>query len=283
MKIIFLGTPDYLNPIIKSLDENFDLIKTIRSPKESLEEIKDLRPDLLVVASFGKIISKQVLEIPRLGTINIHPSKLPKYRGPSPIQSQILDGVTDSAISFILMDEKMDHGPLIFQEAYEIKSEDTFESLLNKMFARSADILPTLINSLNEGKITPINQNESEVTYCNEIKKEDGYFDIEKPPSKEKLDRMIRAFHPWPGTWTKWNNKIVKILPNTSTSPSPQRREQLRLLENPLSLKGEDQGEGYKQAFHNNEGKYLFQMEGKKAVSLKDFLNGYPAFPIKDL
>lgn len=253
MRIIFLGTPDYLNPIIKSLDENFDLVKTIRSPKESLEEIKDLNPDLVVVASFGKIIPQEILNIPRLGAVNIHPSKLPKYRGPSPIQSQILDGITDSAISFILMDEQMDHGPLIFQEPYEIKPEDTFESLLVSMFARSAEILPVLINSLNDGKITPINQNEEEATFCKEITKEDGYFDIENPPSKEKSDRMIRAFHPWPGAWTKWNNKIVKILP---CHPVP------------------DTGSS-----HN---KYLFQMEGKKAVPLKDFLNGYPTFPLKD-
>lgn len=258
MKIIFLGTPNYLNPIIKSLDENFDLIKTIRSTKESLGEIKNLNPDLIVVASFGKIIPQEVLEIPRLGAINIHPSKLPKYRGPSPIQSQILDGITDSAISFILMDNKMDHGPLIFQEPYEIKPEDTFESLLVSMFARSAEVLPTLINSLNDGKITPINQNEPEVIFCTEIKKEDGYFDIEHPPSKEKLDRMIRAFYPWPGAWTRWNNKIVKILPAVIPAQA-----------------------GIQESTSNQ--KYLFQMEGKKPIPLKDFLNGYPNFPIKDL
>ena len=259
MKIIFLGTPNYLNPIIEALDKNLDLIKTIRSPKESLEEIKDLKPDLIIVASFGKIIPQEVLEIPRLGAINIHPSKLPKFRGPSPIQSQILDGVTDSAISFILMDNKMDHGPLIFQEPYEIAPDDTFESLLIKMFKRSAVILPTLINSLNDGKITPIDQNEAEVTFCNEIKKEDGYFDIENPPSPEKLDRMVRAFHPWPGTWTKWNNKIVKIIPNP----------------NHVIARGE--------TTKQSPDKYLFQMEGKKAVPLKDFLNGYPNSPLKSI
>ena len=262
LKVIFLGTPNYLDPIINSLNINFDLIKVIRKTSdlnnEIIDQLNNFKPDLIVVASFGKIIPQEILEIPRLGAINIHPSKLPKYRGPSPIQSQILDGVTDSAISFILMDNKMDHGPLIFQEPYEINPEDTFESLLNKMFQRSADILPTLINSLNDGKITPIDQNESEVTFCNEIKKEDGYFDIENPPAPEKLDKMIRAFHPWPGTWTKWNNKIVKILP--VVIPAKAGIQELSLNE-----------------------KYLFQMEGKKAVSSKDFLNGYPDFPLNKL
>lgn len=213
LKVIFLGTPDYLNPIIKSLDENFDLIKTIRSPKDSLEEIKQLKPDLLVVASFGKIIPQDILEIPKLGAINVHPSSLPKFRGPSPIQSQILDGVTDSAISFILMDNQMDHGPIMYQEPFEIKPEDTFDSLLISTFGKAAEILPTLINSLNDNKLNPQTQEESEATFCKEIIKEDGFFDIENPPTPEVLDRMIRAYFPWPGAWTKWNDKIVKLLP----------------------------------------------------------------------
>jgi methionyl-tRNA formyltransferase len=242
LKIIFLGTPDYLDPVIQSLDENFDLIKTIRSPKESLEEIKDLQPDLLVVASFGKIIPAEILEIPKLGAINIHPSLLPKYRGPSPIQSQILDGVTDSAISFILIDKEMDHGPIIYQEPYQIKPADTFESLLHSMFDASAALLPTIIRSFADRKLKPITQNDSEATFCQEIKKEDGYFDIENPPDTQILDRMIRAYYPWPTTWTKWNGKIVKLLP---------------------------------------EGR--IQMEGKKAVTINEFLNGYPNFPLKDL
>jgi len=246
LRIIFLGTPDYLNPIIKSLDENFDLVKIIRKTSdlnnETIEQFNNLKPDLLVVASFGKIIPQHILEIPKLGAINIHPSKLPLYRGPSPIQSQILDGVTDSAISFIFMDEEMDHGPLIYQEPFEIKQDDIFESLLTSMFQKSADILPIVIQSLADNKLSPIDQNHDEATFCKEIQKEDGYFDIENPPALEVLNKMIRAYYPWPGTWTKWNNKIVKLLP---------------------------------------EGK--IQMEGKSPTDLKSFLNGYPTFPLKSL
>ncbi len=245
-KIIFLGTPDYLNPIIKSLDENFDLVKIIRKTSdlnnETIEQFNNLKPDLLVVASFGKIIPQEILNIPKLGAINIHPSKLPLYRGPSPIQSQIIDEVTDSAISFILMDQEMDHGPLIYQEPFEIKQDDTFESLLTSMFQKSADILPIVIQSLADNKLSPIDQNHDEATFCKEIQKEDGYFDIENPPALEVLNKMIRAYYPWPGTWTKWNNKIVKLLP---------------------------------------EGK--IQMEGKSPTDLKSFLNGYPTFPLKSL
>jgi len=271
MRIIFLGTPDYLNPIIRVLNEHFELIAvgTTRSApleaeklnipilkidqfsNETIEQFNNLKPDLLVVASFGKIIPQEILEIPRLGAINIHPSKLPLYRGPSPVQSQLLNGTTDSAISFILMDNKMDHGPLLYQEPFEINPADTFQSLLTSMFKKAADILPILIQSLIDNKLTPIDQNHPQATFCKEIEKEDGYFDIENPPSLEILHRMIRAFYPWPGTWTKWNGKIVKFLPNMQPGTS-------------------------------NLKPYLLQMEGKSPTDLKSFLNGYPSFPLKN-
>lgn len=213
LKVVFFGTPEYVNPVIKSLDGNFDLIKTIRSPKESLGGLGDLDPDLFVVASFGKIIPEDILKIPKLGAINVHPSKLPLYRGPSPIQAQILDGVMDSAISFILMDEIMDSGPILHQGPYKILPKDTFESLCQKMFAESAEILPGLIRNLSEGKISPVSQNSAAASFCNTLKKEDGYFEIDNPPDPKTLDRMIRAYYPWPTAWTRWNGKIVKLLP----------------------------------------------------------------------
>lgn len=256
MKIIFLGTPNYVDPIIQSLKEHFDLVKVIRSTSDSFDSFDSLNPDLLVVASFGKIIPNGILNSSKLGAINIHPSKLPEYRGPSPIQSQILDGVTDSAISFILMDEEMDHGPIIYQEPFEIKPDDTFKSLVESMFKTSAALLPTVIKSYADNKLKPVTQNHAIASFCNTIKKEDGYFDIENPPDPQTLDRMIRAYHPWPGCWTKWNNKIVKLLPSTIIPTQA----------------------GIKLETGANE-KYLIQMEGKNAVPIKDFLNGYPDFP----
>lgn len=213
LKVIFFGTPSYIDPIISVLSENFNLIKTIRSPKEPLEDLKNSGADFFVIASFGQIIPGNILKIPKLGAINIHPSNLPLYRGPSPIQSQILGGVTDSAISFILMDDKMDHGPLLHREPYLITASDTFESLCIKMFAESAGLLPEIISGIADGTIVPQEQNHTEATYTKLIEKEDGYFDIENPPDSVELDRKIRAFHPWPGVWTKWNGKIVKLLP----------------------------------------------------------------------
>ena len=270
MKIIFLGTPNYLDPIIQALDENFNLIKTIRStlafqPRVGKLNLEGLQPDLLVVASFGKIIPQEILKIPRLGAINIHPSKLPLYRGPSPIQSQIIDGVTQSAISFILMDEEMDHGPILYQEPFTISENDTFESLCQKMFVKSAEIFPQIIQDLGKSKTTPRLQQHAIATYCNHIKKEDGYFDINNPPKPTALDKIIRAYYPWPTAWTKWNGRIVKFLPNIHVIPSaPEESVNTEQISHDV---------------RNDNNKYLIQMEGKKAVPIKDFLNGYPDFP----
>lgn len=225
----------------KQLDVNF-----IKS------HLSFLDADLYLVVAYGQILPEPLLDIPKLGAINIHPSKLPLYRGPSPIQAQILDGIADSAISFILMDEGVDHGPILYQEPYRILENDTFESLCKKMFAKSAKILPRVINDFVNNNLHPKSQNHDISSFCDLVKKEDGYFDINNPPDPKKLDRMIRAYYPWPTAWTRWNDKIVKFIPNSSL---------FTLYSSP----------------------FLIQIEGKKPTDLKSFLNGYPDFPVKSL
>lgn len=236
MKIIFLGTPHFVQPIHDNLAQHFTLV-------DSLSEA-----DLGIVAAYGKILTKEELETPKYGFINIHPSLLPKHRGPSPIQQAILNGDKVSGISIIQMDEEVDHGPLIYQEELELSDNDNFDTLSKKMFLRASAILPQVVNDFTQRKLTPKAQDNAQATYCNLLTRDSGFFDIGNPPAPEILDRMIRAYFPWPGVWTKWNpstgsgqDKIVKFYP-------------------------EDR----------------IQMEGKKIMSLKDFLNGYPDFPIKD-
>ncbi len=228
MKIAFLGTPPFVQPIKQELSKHFTLV-------DSLEEA-----DLAVVAAYGHILSKKELNTPKFGCINVHPSLLPRYRGPSPIQQAILSGDKETGVSIIKMDEEIDHGPIIYQDTLELSNIDNFDTLSKKMFQQSAEILPKIIEDFVAGKIKPVKQDHLKATYCERLTRESGYFDINKPPSPEILDRIIRAYFPWPGVWTKWNGKIVKFLPNK-----------------------------------------MMQMEGKKAISLKDFLNGYPDFPIK--
>ncbi len=230
MKVCFLGTPQFVQPIAKELSKKFTLV-------QSLDQA-----DLVVVAAFGKILTKDELNTPKYGCINVHPSLLPKYRGPSPIQTAILNGDKKTGITIIKMDEEVDHGEIIYQEGLDLSDMDNFDTLSKKLFLKAAEVLPEIIEDFISGKITPQAQDHSKATYTNHLTRETGYFDINIQPESELLDRMIRAYYPWPSAWTKWNNKIVKFLPGG-----------------------------------------LLQMEGKKAISLKDFLNGYPDFPLTQL
>jgi len=240
MKIIFLGTSSFVQSIKEELAKHFTLVDTLKEA------------DLGVVASYGHILSKEELNYPKFGCINVHPSLLPKYRGPSPIQSSILNGDQTSGTTIIKMDEEIDHGPIIYQETIELSSIDNFDILSKKMFQRSAEILPKIVEDFISGNIDPIAQDHTKATYSEKLTRESGYFDITTPPDSEKLDRMIRAYYPWPGVWTRWNGKIIKFLPSSS---HPE--------------------------LDSGSIKYVVQMEGKRAVSKKNFLNGYPNFHIK--
>lgn len=228
MKIVFLGTPDYVQPIKNELAKYFSLV-------DSLGEA-----DLCVVAAYGKILTKEELNTPKYGCVNVHPALLPKYRGASPIQAAILNGDKVSGITIIKMDEQVDHGPIIYQEQLELSDRDNFDTLSKKMFQRASQILPKIITDFVDGRLKSRGQNHAMASNCPKLTRDSGYFDIDHPPDPLVLDRMIRAYYPWPGVWTRWNGKIVKFLP---------------------------------------AGK--LQMEGKKPLSLKDFLNGYPDFPLK--
>lgn len=197
-----------------------------------------LNSDLFVISAYGKIIPQAVLDIPRYGSLNVHPSLLPKYRGPSPIQEAILNGDKETGVTIMVVDEEMDHGPIVSTKHLNLSQQDTFETLSNKLFQEGAELLVKTIPDFIEGKIKPIPQDDSKATPTKLLKKEDGYFDIENPPNPQTLERMIRAYYSWPGVWTKWKGKIVKFYPNK-----------------------------------------IVQMEGKKPMTLENFLNGYPDFP----
>jgi methionyl-tRNA formyltransferase len=248
LKVVFFGSPYYINPVLESLKENFDVISVInsKSSDEEINNLKTLEADLFVVAAYGKIISQELLDIPQYGSINIHPSELPKYRGACPIQAVILNGDETTSVSYILMDNKMDHGPIIAQSSpISINKDDTFESLAISIFKDVvAPNLPQIINEYINKQITPIPQDESQVTFTWKTSegKDKAYIDLTNLSDLKSLDQKIRAFYPEPGAWTTWKDKHIKFLPK-----------------------------GY------------VQMEGKKAVMLKDFLNGYPDFPVKEL
>ncbi len=190
--------------------------------------------DLAILVAYGKILPKNILSIPKHGFINIHPSLLPKYRGPSPIQTAILnDKETGSTI--ILLDEEVDHGPILTQKKIPIDPTDTHESLIEKLGNLGSDLLLEALPDYLLGKIKPQPQNHIKATFTEKITKQDGKIDINNPPDSQTLDRMIRAFYPWPGVWTEIEGKLIKFLPGN-----------------------------------------LIQPEGKRPMSIKEFLNGYP-------
>lgn len=192
-------------------------IPTLKPQKLDEEFIKNhlslLDSDLFIVAAYGKIIPQSILDIPKYGALNIHPSLLPKYRGPSPIQSAILNGDKTTGITIIKMDKQMDHGPIIYTKNISLLNTDNFQTLSTKMFQQVSDVLPAIIKDFISGKLKPVEQDHDKASYCHIIKKESGYFDIDNPPQPEQLDKMVRAYYPWPTAWTKWKDKIVKFLP----------------------------------------------------------------------
>lgn len=238
MKVVFFGTPEYVLPILEILYKAFNVLAVVTQPprkvgrdqrltfspvddfahKRNVEIIFEPNnvpvSDLGVCAAYGKIISKEALNKFKYGILNIHPSLLPKYRGASPIQAAIVSGDTQTGVTIIKMDEKMDHGPVVTQFKEEILPEDTADSLRKRLFERSAQVLLDLIPNFTKGRINLKEQNHKEATFTKILKKEDGYIDLTKVKAEE-AERFIRAMYPWPCAWTRTNDgKRVKLLPN---------------------------------------------------------------------
>ena len=208
--------------------------------------------DLGVLAAYGKIIPQSVINRFKLGILNIHPSLLPKYRGPSPIQAAISQGEAATGVSVIKVDEKIDHGPVVSQFTEKILPDDTTGSLRERLFDRGANFLVELLPTYLEGKIPPQPQNHQRATSTMVLTKQDGFIDLTKTPSKE-IDRKIRAMDPWPGTWTYVQQKS-KI--------KNQKSKRLKILKAHLE----------KEKLVLDE----VQLGGKNPVSWKQFKQGYP-------
>lgn len=257
-------------PPVKVLVEKFNI--SIFQPANKSEllainyKLSAIRPDLAIIAAYGKIIPKEVLDIPRLGFLNIHGSLLPAYRGASPIQYAILNGDKNTGITIMKVDEEMDHGAIISNYEFLISKLDTYESLSQKLAILGAELLIKIIPDYISGKIESIEQNHLKATYTKILKKEDGRIDWSK--SAEEIERMARAFYPWPMAWTIWNNKILKILEATVLNGNDKKPGEVFLKNNELSVRC---------------GKNILiikklQLEGGKILSAKEFLNGHKDF-----
>src|SRR3989344_1703562 len=232
-------------------NQGIQIIEADKLTEEKISMISKINPDFLVVADYGLILPQKLLDTPKIAPLNVHHSLLPKYRGPSPAPAAILAGEKVSGVTIIKMVDKVDAGDILDQKEYEIASDETTDSLLKALNNIGGELAAAVIERFSE--IEPKKQAEDKATYSKMIKKDDGYFEIESPPGPEILDRMIRAYYPWPTAWTKWSSSAQR-------ASADKKEKVIKFL----------------------PGKRV-QIEGKKPVELDEFLRGYPSFPLQTL
>lgn len=311
MKIVFFGTPDYVIPILEKINKTFKgkssdsgVVAVITqkpkptgrkqilsySPvddwahKKRIEKFyslnkfieSEIKSDVGILAAYGEILPKSVLNYFPHGILNIHPSLLPKFRGASPIQSTIVTN-EKAGVTIIKLDEKMDHGPIISQFGDEIYDSDTTETLRSRLFEASSDVLITLLPAYIKGKITPRSQDHTKATFTTLVKKADGFIppkyveavthgkaikdhwnipfikSYRLQPTSYNLERFIRAMQPWPVAWTKIRLKNDQTKRLKIFSAHVEEKSNKLILDE-------------------------VQLEGKNPVSWKQFVQAYPEF-----
>jgi methionyl-tRNA formyltransferase len=226
-RIIFFGTPACAVPVLESLAKNFQVIGVVTAsdrpvgrkkiltpspvkvaasglgiPIVPFAEFADLTPDLCIVAAYNKIIPASMLSLPRHGFINIHPSLLPAYRGPSPVKSAILDGCASTGVTIIALDQEMDHGPILAQASWSIPETADTDFCEAELFALGTRLLIDTIPGYITGALAPVQQDHSQATYTKKFTRDDGRLDWSQ--SAIRINDRIRALAANPGTWTTW-------------------------------------------------------------------------------
>ena len=199
-------------PPIKQTAESFgyDIIQpeSIRLPSAQAH-IKRLDPDIIVVVAFGQILPKAILQLAKKGAVNLHASLLPKYRGPAPIQWAVINGEIETGLTTMIMDDKMDTGDIILSETVHISKNDTSQTLHDRLANIGANLLVRTLKGFEKNNIQPVPQDHTHATYAPMLKKNDGLIDWHLPA--EKIDAFIRGMNPWPGAFTRIDNRRLKI------------------------------------------------------------------------
>lgn len=232
-----------------------------------LREVKDwLRAqeaDLFVVAAFGQILPQSVLDMPRHGCLNVHGSLLPRWRGAAPIHAAIRAGDAETGITIMLMDAGLDTGPMLTQASTPITPDDTGASLHDRLAELGANLLIQTIPPYLNGQITPQPQDDALATYAPQLGKEEGRIDWSLPAVQ--IERTIRAFDPWPGTFTHWDGKLLKVH-RARLRAGQQPAGSVALIDGALCV---GTGDGLLELVE-------LQLEGRKRVTADDFLRGHP-------
>ncbi len=297
MQLIFMGTPEFAAVALKKIisEEHTVLCvftqpdkpkgrsgKPVPSPvklvaekagikvyqpeklrdEENVTLIRELDPEIIVVAAYGQILPESILSIPKLGCVNIHASLLPRYRGAAPIERSILDGERKTGITTMYMAKGLDTGDILEQAETDILPEDTGESLTDKLAELGAELIISTMNKLQQGTVTPVPQDDSAATYAAKLDKEMGLLDFSLPA--QELERTIRALTPWPGTFTYLDGKKLKILSAEVTDTSGKPGEFTEVTKKSLTVACGSNGLKIKK----------LQPEGKKPMDTAAFLNG---------
>ncbi len=351
MNIIFMGTPDFSVPTLETLINSkhdvklvvtqpdrpkgrkntpvfspvkevalrhkIDIYQPQKIKDENLDELRMYNPDVIVVVAFGQILSKEILELPKYGCINVHASLLPKYRGAAPIQWSILNGDKETGVTIMQMDEGLDTGDILGVKKINIDDNDTGESLFDKLSTLGGDTLLEVLDKAEKGELKPVKQDESKASYVKKLSKDMGKLDFNM--DVHEIERKIRALYPWPGTFTKINGKTLKIMEATIIdevllfSVNVDMEELNRKVENEKQIaalfKGKENAKYLladedhtdlmdtdKKELKNGyviNSQYTFdikvgngilrlktvQLEGKKRMDAEDFLRGYKIEP----
>ena len=302
MRIVYMGTPEFAVPALGRLAHGEHRVEAVYTgldkpagrgrevvpppvKKRALElgievrqtaslknddavaALEALWPDVIVVASFGLILPPRVLAIPPYGCINLHPSLLPRYRGPTPIPAAILSGDDVTGASIMLMDEGIDSGPVLAQRTVPIDPSDTTQSLTDKLAIVSADLLMETLPLWLSRSLAPRPQRPEEATYTKMLDKDDGKIDWHLPAIE--LWRRVRAFHPWPTCFTSWNGKGMRIL--EALPQAGQLGEPGRVLDLGRGDVGVQAGEGILKVVK-------IQLEGKREMLAGEFVRGQRGF-----
>ncbi len=293
-KIIFFGTSDFAVPSLEALsrDPRFQILGVVTQPDRPVgrhakltpppvknaaqrlgistilqpEKISDVRrttPDALlsdcdafIVVSYGKILPQWLLNLPKMGILNVHGSLLPRWRGASPIQSAIAAGDEKSGVTIMKLDAEMDHGPILSRAEETILATDTGGTLHDRLAILGAKSLPDTLTEYLEGKIATTEQDHSHATLCKILTRDDGRLDFSKPA--QELERLVRAYDPWPGTWTEIEGKRIKVL-TTRVGTSVETDQEILMNcggDTILEIR-------------------TLQPEGRSAMSASEFLRGH--------
>jgi methionyl-tRNA formyltransferase len=242
-KIVFMGSPDFSLSTLRGLANTYEVIGVVTQPDrasgrgrelksppvkllaqelgipimqpeklrapEAMEQLRAWAPELIVVAAFGQILKKDVLDLPRYGCINVHASLLPRWRGAAPINAAILAGDEETGVTIMKMDVGLDTGPMLSRRSIRLTRDDTAGSVFQALSQLGADLLIETLPDYLSGKLQPVPQPEEGATYASMMKKEEGRLDFTNDVNE--LERRVRAFNPWPGAFMEFDGTLLKV------------------------------------------------------------------------